>query len=181
MNLSPDAIAPHAGRRIVALVLTIAAGACVPSGHLARDRTSAPAFDPVAFFSGHTQGRGTLHVVLHRAERVDVEGHGVVGADGSIVLDQDVRRGDAAPTHRSWRLHRVAPGRYAGTLTDASGPVAGDVAGNRLHLAFAMRGGFRAQQWLYLQPGGQVSRNRLVVTKLGIPVASLDETITRLP
>ena len=75
---------------------------------------------------------------------------------------------------------RVGPGRYRGTLTEASGPVTGEVVGNRLTLAFPMRGGLRVRQWLYLQPGGQVARNRLVVTKLGVPVASLDEVITRL-
>ena len=42
-----------------------------------------------------------------------------------------------------------------------------------------MKGGLHAQQWLYLQPGGQVARNRMVVTKFGVPVASLDETITK--
>ena len=74
----------------------------------------------------------------------------------------------------------LRPGRYAGTLSDASGPVTADVAGNRLHIAFPMKGGLRAQQWLYLSPNGQVAQNRMVVTKLGIPVASLDEVITRV-
>ena len=156
------------------------AAACVPSGRLAGEQAAAPDFDPIAFFAGHTEGRGRLAVILRHDQPTLVEGHGVVGPVGTITLDQDVRRGTEAPTHRTWRLRRVAPGRYAGTLSDASGPVAGDVTGNRLHLRFAMKGGLKAQQWLYLQPGGQVARNRMVVTKFGIPVASLDETITRL-
>ena len=57
----------------------------------------------------------------------------------------------------------------------------GEVMGNVLHLAFAMKVGPRAKRWLYLQPGGQVSRNRMVVTKFGLPVTSLDETIRRIP
>lgn len=56
----------------------------------------------------------------------------------------------------------------------------GEVTGNLLHLAFSMKGGLRAQQWLYLQPGGQVSRNRMLITKFGLPVASLDETIRHM-
>ena len=110
-----------------------------------------------------------------------VEGHGVVRADGSIDLNQVVRSGDKAPTRRTWHLYRIAPGRYGGTLSDATGPVSGDVSGNRLHLSFAMTGGLHAEQFLYLRRGGQVAQNRMVVSKLGIPVASLDETITRLP
>lgn len=156
-------------------------GACVPSGHLTRDQAPGPVFDPIAFFAGHTEGTGGLKIATKRRQRTLVEGHGVVGADGAVTLDQDVRRGNGAPTHRTWHLRRVGTGRYAGTLTDAVGPVAGTVSGNRLHLRFRMKGGLQAQQWLYLRPGGQVADNRMVVTKFGIPVASLDETITRLP
>ncbi len=159
----------------------LAAAACVPSGHLAREQAPAPAFDPLAFFAGHTEGRGKLDVVLSGRKPTLVEGHGVVEPDGSIDLDQVVRRGDKPATRRTWHLYKTGPGRYAGTLSDASGPVAGEVAGNRLHLSFAMKGGLHAEQFLYLRPGGQVAQNRMIVSKLGIPVASLDETITRLP
>lgn len=155
-------------------------GACVPSGHLTREHSSTPTFDPIAFFAGHTHGRGTLKVLTKRRQTVTVEGHGVTERGGGIVLDQDVRRGDGPVKHRTWRLRQTAPGRYAGSLSDAVGPVTGEVTGNTLHLSFMMKGGLRAQQFLYLQPGGQVSRNRMVVTKLGVPVAGLDETITRL-
>lgn len=163
------------------MMAALATGACVPSGHLAREQAMTPVFDPVTFFAGATEGRGSLKVMTKPRQTTLVAGRGVVTADGAVVLDQDVRRGDAPPTYRTWRLHRVAPGRYAGTLTDAIGAVSGEVAGNRLHLSFPMKGGLRAQQWLYLQHGGQVARNRMVVSKFGIPVASLDETIRRLP
>lgn len=138
-------------------------------------------FDPLAFFAGHTEGHGEIAVVLSGHKPTLVEGHGVVAPDGSINLDQVVRRGHKAPTRRTWHLYLVAPGRYAGTLSDASGPVAGDVAGNCLHLSFAMKGGLHAEQFMYLHPGGQLAINRMIVSKLGIPVASLDETIIRLP
>jgi len=168
-------------RRLAGLALPLALSACVPSGHLAREQASTPSFDPISFFAGRTEGNGSLAVVLRHRRSLLVEGQGVVSPDGTtIALDQDVRHGHDAPTHRTWQLHRVAPGRYAGTLSDAIGPVTGDTEGNRLHLAFAMKGGLHAQQWLYLQPGSQVVRNRMVVTKFGIPVASLDETITRI-
>lgn len=179
MHRSTDR-AGRRGGRLAALAAALAIGACVPSGHLAREQAGAPAFDPIAFFAGPTEGKGSLAIIARHRRTTLVEGHGVVTANGTIVLDQDVRQGDAPPTHRTWHLHRVAPDRYAGTLTDAIGPVVGDAAGNRLHLDFKMKGGLHAQQWLYLQPGGQVAHNRMVVTKFGLPVASLDETITRL-
>lgn len=149
-------------------------------GHLTLEQAPTPHFDPITFFAGRTQGTGSLKVLTKRRQQTLVEGHGTVTSDGGIVLDQDVRRSGVL-TRRTWRLHRVAADRYAGTLSDASGPVSGEVTGNRLHLSFAMKGGLHAEQWLYLQPDKQSARNRMVVTKLGIPVASLDETIQRMP
>lgn len=153
--------------------------ACASAGDLTSRAAAMPVFDPGAFFAGKTQGRGTLKVAFRRAEPTLVEGRGHVTGDGTIVLDQDVTRGDAPMTHRRWRLHRTGPNAYGGTLTDATGPVVGDVAGNRLHLAFRMKGGLRAQQWLYLRPGGGIADNRMVVTKFGIAVATLHEVIAR--
>lgn len=148
---------------------------------LVQQQAPAPIFDPVAFFAGATEGNGRLKIMTKRGQPVVVTGRGMVTAEGGIVLDQDVRRGSAPPSHRTWHLHRAGAGRYAGTLSDATGPVTGEVTGNLLHLAFPMKGGLRAQQWLYLQSGGQVARNRMVVTKFGVPVARLDETIRRIP
>lgn len=153
--------------------------ACVPSGHLSELAAPTPVFDPVTFFSGHTQGVGKLKIIFSGTKATLVEGHGHMDGD-TLVLDQSVKKGDDAPTNRQWRLTPAGPGRWTGTLTDASGPVTAEVSGNRLHIAFKMKGGTHAEQWLYLKPGGTVAINRMVVTKFGIPVASLDETITHL-
>jgi len=180
VHRSTDGV-PGRGRLSSIIAVLLALGACVPSGHLVRQQATSPTFDPIAFFAGATEGNGELKIMTKRRQLVMVTGHGIVTPDGEIVLDQDVRRGNAPPSHRTWHLRRVGEGRYAGSLSDATGPVTGEVTGNLLHLAFPMKGGLRAQQWLYLQPGGQVSRNRMVVSKFGVPVASLDETIRRMP
>lgn len=166
--------------RFGALAGLLLSAACVPSGHLAGEQAPAPAFDPIAFFAGHTHGTGILSVLLHKRQPTDVEGRGRIEGDGSITLDQTVKQGDKSSTRRRWRLHSLGSGRYIGTLTDVTGPVTGEVMGNRLHLAFAMRHGLNVDQWLYLHVGGQVARNRMVVTKFGLPVATLDETISRV-
>jgi hypothetical protein len=153
--------------------------ACVPAGHLDELARPAPVFDPVAFFTGHTRGVGTLKIVFSGPKQTLVEGHGHREGD-TLVLDQRVKKGDEAATTRQWRLRPAGNGRWTGTLTDASGPVTAEVSGNRLHIDFAMKGGTHAEQWLYLNARGDVATNRMVVTKFGIPVASLDETITHL-
>ena len=164
--------------RLTPIALLACAG-CVSTDHLAKTQAPAPVFDPAVFFSGRTEGRGTLSVVLHRQRPTLVRGYGRRAPDGGIVLEQVVMQGGGRPERRTWHLREVASGRWAGTLSDASGPVTGSVTGNRLHLSFAMKGGLKAEQWLYLKQGGQVAENVMVVRKFGIPVARLAETITR--
>ena len=163
----------------LAPVALLACAGCVSTDHLATAQAPAPVFDPVAFFSGRTEGRGTLSVILRRQRTTLVRGEGRRAADGGIVLDQTVTQGDDRPMFRTWHLRETAPGRWAGTLSDATGPVTGSVVGNRLYLSFRMKGGLKAEQWLYLQQGGQVARNVMVIRKSGLPVARLVETITR--
>lgn len=143
----------NAVTRIAALTLALLAAGCVSTRRPA-PLPDASAFDPIAFFDSRTQGTGILRIAFHHAEHTLVEGSGHAEGADAIVLDQTVRRGDKTPTHREWRLTRIAPGRYTGTLSDAVGPVTGDVRNDRLHLAFRTKGGLGAQQWLVLQPGG---------------------------
>lgn len=152
--------------------------ACVATPHMAS--APAPHFDAVAFFAGRSEGKGVLKIALHRPTTTLVEGTGRVTEDGGIVLDQTVRRQGKPATRREWVLHSAGADRYVGTLSDAAGPVDGRVEGNLLHLRFAMKGGLQAEQFLALRPGGAVADNVMIVRKLGMPVARLDETITRL-
>ena len=74
-------------------------------------------------------------------------------------------------------LRKVHPLGKSPVIQD--GPVTGEVTGHRLHLRFRLKSGLRAEQWLELQAGGRTALNRMVVTKWGVPVARLTETITR--
>ena len=165
--------------RLTPILLFFPLTTCVhaPPPHTA---ASAPRFSAQVFFAGATHGDGRLKVAFSAATPVTVDGHGHVEADGTLVLDQTVTGASAKPEQRQWRIREVAPGRYAGTLSDAAGPVSGVVTGNRLHLHFHMNGGLIADQWLDLSADGQVAANRMVVAKLGIPVAVLAETIRRV-
>lgn len=158
----------------------LGAAACVPTPPATRTRPPAPHFDAVAFFAGRTEGTGVLKIALHRHDATRVEGNGRIAGDGTIVLDQTVRRDGKPATQRRWVLRRIAADRYTGTLSDAAGPVDGHVEGNVLHLRFAMKRGLQAEQTLVLRQGGQIADNVMIVRKFGVTVARLDETITRL-
>ena len=166
--------------RLVLPVIAAGTAGCVSTARPAL-QPAAPSFDPIAFFAGRTEGRGMLKVAFRGPVPTLVEGTGMVNSSGQITLDQSVRRGSRPPTSRSWHLSRVGPDRYAGTLSDAAGPVRGEVRRGRLHLRFRMAGGLIADQWLVLDNGGLTARNVLLIAKFGLPVARLDETITRLP
>jgi hypothetical protein len=136
----------------------------------------APQFDPIVFFSGHTEGRGTLKKILSRPYATLVHGSGTMRG-ATLLLDQTVIQGHKPPKHREWHFSRVGPGRYAGTLSDAPSGFTGDVVGNRLHLAFTMKGGLATEQWLTLAPDGRSAHNVMIVHKLGVRAAVLTEDI----
>lgn len=140
--------------------------------------TTGPMFDPLRFFAGRTEGRGRLQIVLHRARGVAVHGTGRATESG-FALSQRVEQDGKPATTRQWLLHAVAPGHWAGTLTDAIGPVTAAAQGDQLQIAYRTRGKVRIEQWLTLAPDGRSAHNHLTARRLGIVVARLDETITK--
>ena len=59
-------------------------------------------------------------------------------------------------------------------------PVAGEAIGNRLHLSFTMKGGFRTDQWLTLSADGRSATNILTARKFGVVVARLPPQTTEV-
>lgn len=139
----------------------------------------APSFDAFSFFSGRTLGTGRLKTILSGVEQTEVHGSGRMD-DGTLVLDQIVREGTKPARHRTWHIRQDSPSRYSGTLTDASGPIIGYADGNRLHLAFTMKGGLPTEQWLTVAADGRSAHNLMIVKKFGLCVAVLDEDIRKV-
>ncbi|HZG46085.1 MAG TPA: DUF3833 family protein [Allosphingosinicella sp.] len=162
------------------LAFSLLVPACVSPPKVASADAAAPPFEVSDFFVGRTQGDGMLEVMMSGTRAVRVSSVGHEQRDGSVILAQEIREEGKPARTREWRLRQVAPGRYAGTLSDAAGPVTGVVAGNRLHLSFRMRGGMDVDQWLTLAPGGRSAKNVLRVRKFGVTVAALDETIRKV-
>lgn len=132
------------------------------------------------FFAGRTVGDGVLRIAMSHARQVHVEGDGRTSPDGALTLVQHVEQQGKPARVRQWRLRFRNDGHLDVTLSDAVGPVMADVMANRLHIRFATKGGLGVEQWIYLQPDGRTAINRMVVRKLGIPVAALRETIRKV-
>ena len=161
------------------LPMLLALPACVATPTYRHEAAATPDFAPIAFFTGDTVGEGALTIGMVHRRPVHVEGHGTVEPDGTLLLVQHVRDGTKPERIRTWHIRSIGGDRYAGTLSDAAGPVRLETHGNALRIAYAAKGGFAVRQWLFLQPGGQVAVNHLIVRKLGIRIAALRETIAR--
>ena len=157
------------------LLLAIALGGCVSPAP-----AMPPTFDPLAFFTGPSRGEGTLKIIARPSVAIRVESHGRPDGKGGIILDQTIREGAKPARQRRWVLRRTSPTTMAGTITDAPGPVAGRLDGDRLILAYRMKDGLKAEQVLTIQPGGRSLVNRMTVRKFGLPVARVEEVIAKV-
>ncbi len=138
-----------------------------------------PAFDPIAFFKGATHGDGTLDQIFKSERSLTVDSEGKPERDGSLTLTQRIAMEGDPPRTRAWRLKQVTPDRWAGGLTDASGPVETVAIGRAIRIRYPMKGGLQVEQWLTAMPGGRALDNRMTVTKWGMQGATLREWIVK--
>ena len=161
------------------LILPLLLTACAASPPTPAADAGAAPFPVMAFFSGRTEGRAVLKIAFRSPQQVIVHGRGRV-ENGTLLVHQTVKEANKPPRDRQWRIREVSPGYYSGSLSDATGPIKAKADGNRLHLTFRMKGGFDAEQWLVLAPDGRSAHNIMAIRKLGVRVATLDETIRKI-
>ena len=136
--------------------------------------------DPFSFFEGVTESVGTLKVVMHPAVHTRSIGRGEVERDGSLSRVQRVEDEGKAPYVRRWLIRQVGPGRFVGTMSEATGPVTIDEVGNRFRFRLKMKGGLSVEQWLTPLPGGRSASSSMTVHKFGIAVASSQGTVRKI-
>jgi hypothetical protein len=153
-------------RFAAALLLPVAAHAQAPAG-AALER----------FFTGSTEGSGTVQVIASGKHAVRDRSRGRMEGT-ALIIDQVVEEEGKPARRRLWRLVRGGGNKVTGTISDARGPVAGEVAGATLHLKYRMAEGPSVEQWITLQPGGRTARNRMTFHRFGLKVATV-ETVLR--
>ncbi|MBL0164846.1 MAG: DUF3833 family protein [Xanthomonadales bacterium] len=134
---------------------------------------------PQQLFAGHSEGNGSLKILLGKTQPFHVESRGQAQPDGSFRLDQTVTFEGKPAQDRTWILETVGPRMYAGTLSDAAGEVTGRSEGNRLILRYRIKGPMVMQQTLELLADGKTIDNTGTLTLLGIPIGRLHEIIIR--
>jgi hypothetical protein len=131
------------------------------------------------FFVGRTEGSGTVHVVMSGRHTVRDRATGRMQGN-TLVLDQVVEEEGKPARRRVWRLTRGAGNSVTGTISDARGPVAGEVSGNSLHPRYRLAEGPSVEQRITLLPGGRSASNRMTVRRFGFNVATVETTVRRV-
>jgi len=156
----------------------LALAACTAAAPPEADQRG-PAFDPVAFFRGRTHGDGQLKVIFQQPKAMRVDSIGRDEPNGDLNLQQVVHEPGKPARTRYWRLRKTGPNAYAGTLTDAAGPVRIDTIRGKIRIRYTAKDHLEFEQWL-TPAGPRRIDNRMKVKRFGIIVAHLDEVITKV-
>ena len=163
--------------RLSASVFVLLLAAAAPAPAAAPTATSAPE----KFFLGRTEGSGTVSMTFTGSHKVRDVSTGRLDKSGALILDQLVYEEGKPARRRAWRLARAGGNRVSGSISDAIGPVTGDISGNVLHLRYqAKEASAQVEQWITLHPGGRTATNRMVFRKFGFKAATLASTIRKL-
>ena len=142
---------------------------------------AAPPAAPEHFFVGRTEGAGTVQMIMAGSHKVRDQSRGRLDKSGALILEQIVEEEGKPTRRRSWRLARAGGNRITGTISDAIGPVTGEIRGNVLHLKYRAREANAAvEQWITLHPTGRTASNRMVFRKFGLKAATLESTIRKI-
>ena len=144
--------------------------------------TQAPAASPLEqFFIGRTHGEGTVRMMMARPHAVRDRSVGRVDRSGALILEQVVEEEGKPARRRSWRLVRSGAHTVTGTISDARGPVTGELRGNILSLRYRAAEGPSVEQTITLDPGGHTATNRMTFRRFGLRVATVQSVIRRVP
>ena len=136
--------------------------------------------DPMRFFEGRTESVGMIKLAMKKPFRSRAIGKGQIMPDGSLSLVQRVEDQGEQPRERRWHMRKVGPGRYAGTMSEARGPVTVEEVDGRYRFQFRMDGSVAVEQWLIPAPDGRSAKSKIIIRKYGIRVGGSDSLIRKL-
>src|SRR5689334_22092307 len=142
--------------------------------------SAVPLQQPLRYFEGRTESVGTMRAMMKKTHRVESIGHGTIAPDGALTLVQQVRDEGEAPHQRVWHIRQVGPTKFAGTMSEAAGPIVIEQVGDGYRFRFNLRGGLAAEQWLVPNRDGRTGSSILTVRKFGMTVARSEATVRRL-
>jgi hypothetical protein len=156
----------------VAAALTLA----MPTGAAAADKLA----DPLSFFEGRTETVSTVKMVMKKPFKSRSLGRGKLLSDRSLDLVQRVEDEGRPPHERRWKIRQVGPGRFAGTMSEAVGPVTIEETPKGYRFRFKLKDNMAVEQWLMPMAGGKAARSKVTVRRFGIAVFKSDGVVRKL-
>lgn len=93
-----------------------------------------PGFDPVAFFSGHTQSWGVIESRSGApTQQITTVGQGASSDANRLLMKQYLTFEDGTTQQRDWTLWRTGPNRFDATANDMVGTANGETNGRIFH------------------------------------------------
>lgn len=136
--------------------------------------------DPLSFFEGKTETLSTVKVVMKKSFKSRSIGRGKLLGDRSLDLVQRVEDEGKPPHERRWKIRQVGPGRFAGTMSEAVGPVTIEETPKGYRFRFKLKDNMTVEQWLTPVAGGSSARSKVTVRRFGIPVFRSDGVIRKI-
>ena len=136
--------------------------------------------DPLRFFEGRTESVGTVKIAMRKPYHSRAIGKGEILPDGTLILVQRVEDQGQLAKERRWKMRKVAPGRYTGTMSEAKGPVSVDEVDGRYRFRFRMDGNIAIEQWLIPASDGKSAASKLTIRKYGVLVGRSDSVIRKV-
>lgn len=136
--------------------------------------------DPMSFFEGRTESVGTVKLAMKKPFRSRAVGKGEILPDGTLNLVQRVEDQGQQPRERRWRVRKVGNGRYAGTMSEAKGPVTVEEIDGRYRFRFRMDGNVAVEQWLIPAADSKSAVSKVTIRKFGILIGRSDAVIRKV-
>ena len=135
---------------------------------------------PLQFFNGKTEMVSTIKVIMKKPFRSRAIGTGRILGDGSLSLAQQVFDEGEPTKQRNWKIRQIAAGQYAGTMTEAVGPVVVEEVDGKYRFKYKMKGNLSVEQWMTPLAGGTAAKSTVTVRKFGMKVASSTGIVRKL-
>jgi hypothetical protein len=135
---------------------------------------------PLQFFNGKTEMVSMIKVIMRKPFRSRAIGTGRILQDGSLALAQQVFDEGEPTKQRNWKIRQIASGHYAGTMTEAVGPVVVEEVDGKYRFNYKMKGNLAVEQWMTPLAGGNAAKSIVTVRKFGMKVASSIGVIKRV-
>jgi hypothetical protein len=167
-------------------VLSLAGCATMQPQDFAGSKTR---FDLIRYFTGHTKSWGVFENGGGAPKRwFMADSVGKLRPDGTLILTQHFVYSSGKKTMRVWQIRQIDATHWDGTANDLVGVAHGECKGNALYWTYNITvnrknplATVHVRQWIYQPEGTDTVMTRLVVTKMGLPLFEVTESIRHVP